>query len=183
MQSKDHILLGKYILIQQNLKLPLVKKLFFLFGCIEPDLNPLTYTRGSLRHKFLHGHHAENAKKHLSKIIKKMRNSGIHTRRQWFIFGTALHYLADSFTFAHNSDFSGGLREHRYYESLLHPVFLRFLRQSLSEAGACGTKINTIDEIQSLYKKSLHSFLTDCDYILKAAANLCDMLQIKKICD
>lgn len=179
MQSKDHLLLGKYILAQQNVTLSPIQKFLFLFGCIEPDLNPLTYTRGSLKHKFLHGHHAENAKRHLGRIIEKLGKTGIDTPKQWFVFGTALHYLADSFTFAHNNDFPGGLKEHRCYESLLHPVFVQALQQSLfHENSASSIKIDTMGEIHAQYQRDAHSFLTDCRYILRATANLCNILDI-----
>lgn len=103
MQTKDHRLLGSFLLRQQDIFLDPMRKSLFLLGCVEPDLNPVTYTRGSLHHRFLHGHNAENAGKHLARLTQKLHKSGVQSPLQWFRFGAALHYLADSFTLVNTS--------------------------------------------------------------------------------
>ena len=87
----------------------------FLFGCVEPDINPFTYMRGSVRHRFLQGHNAENARKHFQKLLERLSRSGVHSPWQWFALGTLIHYAADSFTFPHNSRFPGSLADHVAY--------------------------------------------------------------------
>ena len=79
MQTKDHSLLGRYLLTHCNLTAdPLCQKMFLL-GCIEPDWNLITYTRGSVRYQFLHGHNAENAKEHLARLTEKLLEGGVRT--------------------------------------------------------------------------------------------------------
>ena len=95
MRGIDHKALGRFLLesgyIAPSIS-PLCRRMF-LFGCIEPDINPLTYTRGSLRHRFLHGHNAANAKRHLRRIIRRMCRKGVHSPIQWFVFGAALDLI------------------------------------------------------------------------------------------
>ena len=105
MQTKDHYLLGCFLLEHQKIFLDPVRRNLFLFGCIEPDINPTTYVRGSIKHQLFHGHNAENIGKHIEHITRKLAKSGVITPMQWFRFGTLLHYLADSFTFTHITEF------------------------------------------------------------------------------
>ena len=79
MQTKDHRLLGSFLLRQQDIFLDPMRKSLFLLGCVEPDLNPVTYTRGSLHHRFLHGHNAENAGKRLARLTQKLHKSGVQS--------------------------------------------------------------------------------------------------------
>ena len=47
MKKKDHLQIGKLLLAQKDAKLSGIQRLAFLFGCVEPDINPFTYARGS----------------------------------------------------------------------------------------------------------------------------------------
>lgn len=109
MQNKDHYLLGCFILKRYGACIEPICQKLFLLGCVEPDWNLVTYTRGSIKHRFLHGHNAENVQKHLTHMTERLMKTGVHTPLQWFYFGAALHYLADSFTFAHNRIFTGSI--------------------------------------------------------------------------
>ena len=172
MQTEDHYLLGYFLLEHHQARLrPICQKLFLL-GCIEPDWNLITYARGSLRYRFLHGHNAENVRKHLKYLTEKLCKTGVQTPLQWFRFGAALHYLADSFTFAHNDIFAGSLKEHRLYEKLLHAVFIEYLQARHMECFSA-------DEIcHARYLTQQPSYQTDCRYILGTAFDLSDRLNV-----
>lgn len=89
----------------------------------------------------------------------------------WFL-REALHYLADSFTFAHNQCFAGNLAEHRLYEKLLHSVFAEYLYTQT-------VKLTLSDEFtHEQYLQERRSFLTDCRYILGASIALWHQLSI-----
>lgn len=174
MQTRDHALLGRFLLELKGARLDPVCRKLFLLGCIEPDWNPVTYVRGSLKYQMLHGHNAENARAHLMRLTAKLRKSGVRTPLQWFRFGAALHYLADSFTFAHNQIFTGGLMEHHLYEKLLHPVFTIYLqagrRESFPADKACHQR----------YLAEQRSYQTDCRYILGTALDLWNQLSVQR---
>ena len=181
MQRRDHYLLGCFIIEQLGLKLDPIRKRLFLFGCIEPDINPLTYTRGSIKYSFLHGHNAENAKKHLEKVLEKLTVSGVHSFKQWFAFGTALHYTADSFTFPHNAFFAGDLREHRCYENLLHPIFKMYIDgYDIKQYTADGAGYDH-EAKHTEYLNDTRSFITDCIYITESALGLSRALNISRV--
>ena len=40
MKKKDHLQIGKLLLAQKDTKLSGIQRLAFLFGCVEPDINP-----------------------------------------------------------------------------------------------------------------------------------------------
>ena len=128
MQNKDLYLLGCLILKRYGACIEPICQKLFLLGCVEPDWNLVTYTRGSIKHRFLHGHNAENVQKHLTHMTERLMQTGVRTPLQWFYFGAALHYLADSFTFAHNRIFTGSIIEHRQYEKVLHTYFTEYLQ-------------------------------------------------------
>ncbi len=177
MQTKDHYLLGEFLLNEQGIRLDSLRKKLFLLGCIEPDYNPLTYARGSVKYRFLHGHNAENARKHLEHLAEKLTASGVKTPYQWFCFGAALHYLADSFTFAHNSIFSGSLKEHRVYETLLDSCFVQYLNEKSGNTYRSVLPMS-LEGYHKEYLSAPRSFKTDCRYIVNAALDLSASLRV-----
>ena len=173
MKTKDHDLLGRFLLEQHGASPDPICRSLFLLGCTEPDWNPLTYTRGSVKHRFMHGHNAENAGAHLARLTRRLQESGVRTPFQWFRFGAALHYLADSFTFVHNRMFTGSLKEHRLYERLLHPVFVRHLQEG------CAVLLPADGSSHRAYLNAPRSYQTDCRYILGTAMDLCSRLSVQ----
>ena len=83
MKKKDHLLLGRFLLAKKEAPSGSIKRRLFLFGCVEPDINPFTYMRGSVRHQFLQGHNEENARAHFQKVLEKLNRSGVRTPWQW----------------------------------------------------------------------------------------------------
>ena len=88
MKKKDHLQIGRLLLDQKDVNVSGARRLLFLFGCVEPDINPFTYTRGLFRHEFMHGHHADNSLRHRHKLMRRLTKSGVHSPWQWFTFGT-----------------------------------------------------------------------------------------------
>lgn len=175
MLTKDHYILGCYLINNFHWQMTPLSRHLFLLGCIEPDMNPFTYARGSIRHHFMHGHNADNVKNHLEHIINRLKNTGVATPFQWFELGAALHYTADCFTFPHNEIFTGTLKEHCKYESLFHPIFENYLSE-------CACKIlqdvliEDLEDYHASYLSDNHSYLTDCNYIRNAVICLCRQL-------
>lgn len=128
MRGKSHICLGHYLIDHYMQDLSPACAHAFLFGCIQPDRNPATYFKGSVRHQWLRGHNYRNARRFMSRISRRLEQ-----KQQWNLFdyytlGKLIHYTADSFTYAHNHTFPEGLREHRDYEIALQEHFLSFLQ-------------------------------------------------------
>ena len=169
MKKKDHLLLGRFLLAQKAAPSGSMARRLFLFGCVEPDINPFTYMRGSVRHQFLQGHNAENARKHFQNLLERLSRSGVHSPWQWFALGTLIHYAADSFTFPHNSRFPGSLADHVAYEMQLHALFPQYLHAMAGKRGFCATHTLSVEALRRTYLHQAGSAVTDCRYILAAS--------------
>lgn len=124
MKTIDHKLLANELIEEFMPKATRLSKKAFYLGCIEPDYNPLSYLRGSLKAKWLRGHHHDNSKWHIDSLSKALERAKEHSKnpgkRYYFRLGKLIHYMTDAFTFSHNSVFPGDLSEHRQYEMKLH---------------------------------------------------------------
>lgn len=169
MKKKDHLLLGRFLLAQKEAPAGKIKRRLFLFGCVEPDINPFTYVRGSTKHRFLQGHNTENARKHFQKVLERLNRSGVHSLWQWFVLGTLIHYAADSFTFPHNSKFPGTLADHVAYEIQLHALFPQYLHSAGRRSSHHFAHLQNVDALHLSYLDEAGATVTDCRYILAAA--------------
>ena len=75
MRTADHMNLSRYIMDHMDAGASKLKKAAFIFGSIEPDINMLTYFRGSIHgEEKLRGHNYENVQsiwKNLQRNLKK----------------------------------------------------------------------------------------------------------------
>ena len=94
---------------------PIIREVFLL-GCTQPDQNPFTYMKGSLRNQWLRGHNWKNSRRYIRKLIKRLESKITLNIWDFYTLGKLVHYLSDAFTFAHNDSFSGNLQDHRQYE-------------------------------------------------------------------
>lgn len=127
MRRSSHYQLGKRLEESFFQNLSRCRKAAFLTGCIQPDANPLTYCKGSLRECFLRGHNYENASSFLFRIAQRLERKGCLSLWDWYTLGKLMHYTADAFTYPHNNCSGWNLRRHRSYEVQLQTEFLRML--------------------------------------------------------
>lgn len=120
MYKKSHHVLGKHL---ANIYFPQLPDRYcraFVTGCVQPDKNPTTYLKGSLRRKWLSGHNFTNSRRYMRRLICRLGRKGRWHLWDYYTLGKLLHYTADAFTGAHNPQFRGNLTEHRAYEKKLH---------------------------------------------------------------
>lgn len=127
MRGKSHTLLGTYLLKHYMPDIPNRHKRAFLLGCIEPDRNPVTYLKGSLRFQWLRGHNYLNAQRFMQRIANRLEQKDSFSLFDYYTLGKLIHYTADAFTFAHNDSFPESLEYHREYEALLQNHFVKYL--------------------------------------------------------
>ena len=123
MQTRDHLYLARRLLETAGDDIPPQGRAAFLFGCMEPDINPVTYLCRANGARF-RGHNFENRALRLRALLTELSDGGLSTLHDYFALGAALHYLADAFTYPHNAAFPGDLHGHVAYEKALHPIFL-----------------------------------------------------------
>ncbi len=158
METKDHLYLAKQITGTADFG-GRINSSAFEYGCISPDVNPLTYIKGHT-----YAGTASYVRKTLSRIHGKLK-----TPVDFFDLGRAVHFIGDYFTFPHTPLFSGTLAEHVSYEKLLHKhivseknEILAESRLDLSNAGKC---IRLLESVQEKYYKAKNSFENDWNYI------------------
>ncbi len=152
MRTADHMNLSRYIMDHMDTGASKLQKAVFVFGSIEPDINMLTYFRGSIHgEEKLRGHNYENVMKYMEKLTKKLEKGRMGTVRQSFILGKLVHYVADSFTYPHNSIFPGTLREHCQYETELHDYVNKMI-------SSVGVNMDSIDDELDIveYLREMH---------------------------
>ena len=128
MRGKSHIHLGRYLAQRYMENIPEQYFKAFLVGCIQPDRNPATYLKGSLRCQWLRGHNYQNARRFMRKISHRLERKENLKIFDYYTLGKLIHYTADAFTYAHNSTFPTDLEEHREYEAALQDHFLEYLQ-------------------------------------------------------
>lgn len=172
MQAKDHLALGHFLLNAFPGKGFHRHKYAFLLGCVEPDYNMVTYTRGMTGHRKFRGHNAENSQAHIEKCISGFQAHGLRSGWDYFTLGTLLHYTADAFTWPHNEFWGKSLVRHAAYERRLHEAFTHELR-----AGNLKAEKAQEDSLQAFLESShtrycgaQHGLQTDCSFIISTCA-------------
>lgn len=119
MQKRSHRLLAAALLQSRSGFSARRYEAAFLFGSFQPDCNPLSYLKGSRTARFLRGHNYDNSKEYLFSRIRSLQNRENWTLWQYYTLGKLTHYLADAFTYPHNSTYGESLMAHRRYEARL----------------------------------------------------------------
>ena len=128
MQKRSHKLLASSLLESVEGFQARRFELAFLFGSFQPDCNPLTYLKGSLRAYKFRGHNYSN-----SQCLHRAATSAASSaRRRWtmwqyYTLGKLTHYLADAFTYPHNEHYPDPLLCHHQYETDLRAYLQEYL--------------------------------------------------------
>lgn len=127
MRGESHKSLGRYLADQYMTTLPRRYIRAFLIGCIEPDRNPATYLKGSLRQQWLRGHNWNNSQRYIQRVSHRLERKKKMRLLDFYAMGRLIHYTTDAFTSAHNARFGTDLSDHCRYEADLQEHFLEYL--------------------------------------------------------
>ena len=130
MRGKSHEYLGRYLADKYMTAMPRRYVRAFLIGCIEPDRNPTTYLKGSLRRQWLRGHNWGNAQNYMQRVSSRLENRRKKRLLDYYTMGKLIHYTTDAFTSAHNEEFGASLSDHRSYEADLQDHVWAYLAQN-----------------------------------------------------
>lgn len=179
MRKKSHISLAKFLIdnIKEH-KLIKHKKAFYI-GSILPDLKPSFLTRR---------HTIEETFDILIKEIKKItvdydvsKGIGSYFARH---LGIITHYLADYCTLPHNSEYTGSMADHVYYEKEMKYRLREFIEvEGIHSLAIQGQKIYTYDEIIKYiinthreYLSGLKAVKQDIKYIIELCSKVVDAI-------
>lgn len=124
MRKKSHISLAKYIInstSDQDLK---KHKLSFYVGSILPDVKPsFVFKRHEINGTF------PDVKQRIDKLINGKKNKPAKNKRRYYMnLGQVTHYVADYFTYPHNSIYAGNIKDHCAYEEDLKIRLRQYLK-------------------------------------------------------
>ena len=183
MRKISHYALAKYL--NNNIfknQTPL-ERIAFAFGSIEPDFNFFAFFRGSIQNGFIKGHDFDSAKCFINRSIKELDHnspSGIH---YYYHLGHCAHYIADSFTAPHNTNFDGGMTSHFLYEGTLHATLSKLIIDApLQQDG-----INSRDvyeyfiKLHEEYMEHGSDTVKDANHILRANVTILKALTISHL--
>ncbi len=137
----------------------------FILGCMEPDVNPSTYLKGSIRHQWLRGHNWKNAKGYIMRLSRRLESRQHLRYMDFYILGKLIHYTLDAFTYAHNSHFPGNLFRHREYEKRLEDFLSQYFEACLPlQSTQKGSLFQIIRHYKAAYHNSPVGFAADLLY-------------------
>lgn len=173
MRTEDHRRLSVYMAERGGVKISRFLKLVFVFGSIEPDFNLFTYLRGCMRDRKPRGHNYENIQRCMVRLATRLERGLMGSVRYYYNLGRLIHYVADSFTYPHNSSFTGNLREHCEYERQLH-VYMKIMLESDRVTFGTGDEessfMKTLTQLHDSYDRECHVYMTDYCYIVYAVS-------------
>lgn len=183
MRGKSHISLGKYLVEHYMADVPKSCVRAFLLGCIEPDRNPVTYLKGSLRCQWLRGHNYHNARRFMRKISQRLeKKKDSLSLYDFYTLGKLIHYTADAFTYAHNSSFSTSLGDHREYEVALQDHFLQYIQEDPAvDPQTARTIMDAICRYHREYESMEADIYVDSKFALTACCCVVALLFAKPI--
>ena len=153
MKKRSHKLLGIYLAERYMDDATKACRKAFVFGCVEPDYNYASYLKGWGTGNRVKGHNYECACHYIRKNARYLSEK--HTWNLWdyYQFGRMLHYLADAFTFPHNSHYEGTLADHVRYELEMQPIFLEKLKDTAAQAvPVIGSRAGIVEELNRLHR-------------------------------
>lgn len=182
MRGKSHRELGLYLARNYMSHVPEHRVRSFLMGCVEPDRNPVTYLKGSLRCQWLRGHNYRNARRYMRALSWRLeRKRRLHVL-DFYALGKLIHYTADAFTCAHNDFFPTALGEHREYEQALQEHFLHYLESDPRvDIRLAKSIMEAIGGFHREYCRMEESFQTDSHFALSACCCILAILTANKI--
>lgn len=177
MRNKSHALMGQILLHEYLADLPAVHAKVFLLGCTEPDKNPATYIKGSLRSQWMRGHNYSNANRYIMRLARRLDQKEYFSPWDCYRLGKLIHYCQDAFTFAHDERFPKDLKTHRRYEARLQNYFLdQATRRPIPSRRFQNPPMALILTMHEAYSRLPGSIETDTDYAFRTCCLLTQRL-------
>lgn len=176
MRNKSHAAMGRYLLREYLPGLPWPLARIFLVGCTQPDKNPTTYIKGSLRSQWMRGHNYENSHRYMVRLIRRLEGKQQFSYWDYYSLGKLIHYTMDAFTLPHNSHFPKALRSHREYEIRLQIRFLAKLRKARRPELSAMSPLELVRISHAQYMRQPGNAETDCAYAFWVCCQLMEIL-------
>lgn len=178
MNKRSHKIVGHY-LINRVRGFPASRyEKVFLFGCVEPDINFLTYFRGFRKTQPFGGHNYRNAEQCIVRSAERLQRKERWRMWEYYSLGKLIHYICDAFTYPHNEFFGESVTDHLRYEVRLYV----YLQNNIAEFPGCLQECAGISAAKYIlwahhqYTCTSGSLITDIRYILNTTADVFNLL-------
>lgn len=169
MRKKSHVSLSMYLVNNIDNELFENHKKAFIVGSVLPDCRPsFVTTKHNMEETF------DLVKDYIESLTTESdefkRIATAYARR----LGEVTHYLADFFTYPHNEEFEGNIRQHCIYEKHLKHALRKYIKSAEFVVNTrVADSINTPDELCNYvkavhreYLENVNDVLYDCEYIV-----------------
>lgn len=178
MRKKSHISLAKHIVNISDIQNFDKHKKAFYVGSILPDCKPSFLTK---RHEITGTF--DLVERGIEKLTNGYKNMEDLSTLYFTRLGEVMHYIADYFTFPHNKEYPGSMKEHCIYEGeLKHKLrqYIRNLNERDMNKWKANIQLEDLSRFQSVadiceflkeehrryIRRGLHSVEEDCKYIV-----------------
>lgn len=179
MRKKSHISVAKYLMNSNGMECLQEHKKAFYIGSILPDCIPSFITRRHSIEETLH-----ILKKEIDKITEDYDvDKGLSS---YFCrhLGVITHYVADYFTFPHNSTYPGNIKDHcAYEEDLKHAIRSYVKSEEAKKVRERNGLFKNSEEIITFIKGAHAEYLNlinavklDCEYIVELCHKVVDAI-------
>lgn len=178
MRKKSHISLAWYLMNSEGMELLGSHKGSFYIGSILPDCVPSFFVR---KHTFEDSF--DVLKKELGKLVSHFdvrKGADCYFCRH---LGVIVHYIADYFTFPHNVNYPGKLKDHCVYEEELKHAIRSYVhspeavRKRLGETVyPPGAILNFVQRMHEIYTRMQSAVKRDCEYIVGLCHTVVDAI-------
>lgn len=175
MRKKSHICLGSYLVETAYASELKNHRKAFLLGSILPDCRPSFVTK---KHEY-NGTY-EEVRESIRRLTVDcnllLRNHRVYCRRM----GEVIHYVADYFTYPHNSCYPGTLKDHCRYENELKHYLRAYIQSGQAEKDqhvfyqfySVEELFAYIEACHEEYMKDVHSVEQDALYITRVCSQV-----------
>ena len=158
MRKKSHISLARYVVNALDDEELRKHKFAFYVGSILPDIKPsFIYRRHEMDGTFA------DLKRHIERLSEGRKVTKKTGRKYYMDLGQISHYLADYFTFPHNTIYPGSLKDHCSYEEKLKRDLRSYLKSG--EAARHHRLLQLKEEHEKLQNKKKAEPLIDAETI------------------
>ncbi len=177
MRNKSHATMGRVLLREYMPGIPAGNARLFLLGCTQPDKNPATYIKGSLRSHWMRGHNYTNSNRFMMRLAMRLDGKEHFSPWDYYCLGKLIHYTLDAFTYAHDERFGDSLTAHRQYEVALQNYFLvQLYRRPIPSCHYRGSPAALIRLMHTAYAKMPGCIETDTGYAIRTCCLLTQRL-------
>jgi hypothetical protein len=175
MRKKSHISLAGFLVRGlDDATLSRRWKAFYV-GSLLPDCRPSFLTR---RHEYEET--IDLVEKKIRRLVGEKDWKPVDSMRYMVDLGQVCHYLADYFTYPHNQNYPGSLKDHCLYEKYLKFQLRSYIREG--DAVFCKENVGALTSADDIlefikenhreYTKDLRSVEEDCEYITRVCSQV-----------